>query len=216
MKKLFVLILILSLSVYFVGCASAPNMTDEEILNRAVEILEDNPDANPNLILTSEVLSVLENIDVDTIMDEALEEIEVDESVVEKSSNTSKDTLSIGDTFIYDSLEISLLGVKVKPVDNRYSDYEDAVLLDVKITNLSTENHGLNMFDYMVFGSNGTEISSTLDSYFDEAEDTTNEMRPGASIEGSLAFEYDGDGEYFIVFDDWFDEAVEASFDVVK
>lgn len=131
----------------------------------------------------------------------------VGESIDDKDNTSEiKKEINIGDSFVFDDLEITVIDYEVRDVENRYSDYENAVLIKLSIKNMSEEVHGLNMFYYNAYGPNGIEVSTSLDSYFDDAEGASLDMLPDVTLESFIAIEYDGDGMYLIIFDNWTEE----------
>lgn len=109
------------------------------------------------------------------------------------------------ETFIFDSLEITIgSNYSFEVVKNRFSDYNNhtALKLPITVKNISNDTHGLNMFDYTCYGSNGTEVKG-LGSYFDEDIDYAGDLRSGASYTKYMYFEYDGDGIYALEFDNY-------------
>lgn len=100
---------------------------------------------------------------------------------------------------------------KIETIDNAYSEYNGTktIGIPVTITNLSDETNFLNMFYLKVYGSSGVE-SDMLNSYFDDGNQIYSKLRPGASVEGYIYFPYDGDGVYYISFDNM----IEASIDM--
>ncbi len=213
MKKPIFLVLVFILIIFMAGCS--PGLSDEEILDRAAEILEEQGDIHPKIILKSDVADMLDELVSDVSFDDTVADSKDAAQESTDAEASASGTLTIGDTFVFDGLEITVLGTEVKPVENRYSDYEDAVLINLSVKNISSETHGLNMFYYTAFGSKGTQVSTSLDAYFDEAEASTTELRPDASLESSLAIEYDGDGTYYLAFDNW-DDVIEVELDIVK
>jgi len=131
---------------------------------------------------------------------------------------TEKKVLSYGDVVEFDDLEIVFSdNVSFTTIDNSYSDYNNAevVVVPVSITNKSEETHGLNMFYYTVFGSKGTSLSS-ISAYFDDNVDwKASEMRSNATVESYMHFLYDGDGDYYVEFNNW-TKKVEVKLTVTK
>lgn len=134
---------------------------------------------------------------------------------LESSDSNSKYTL--GDTFTFDDLEITL-GKKCSfvKVDNQFAEEngKDVIKLPVEIKNVGTEKNRLNMFYYKVFGSKGTELDS-ITAYFDDAVDFAGELKPGASYKSYLYLLYDGKGTYSIDFDNYDDE-ISVEFNIKK
>lgn len=125
------------------------------------------------------------------------------------SGNNSKSNknqiYSLGDTFTFSNLEITLGNdYSFTTVDNEYSDNygDDVVRLSITVKNLKNETNGLNMFNYKIFGSKGTEVKE-MNYYFDDNIDEAGDLRSGASYTKYMYFLYDGDGKYAIEFDNW-------------
>jgi hypothetical protein len=112
---------------------------------------------------------------------------------------------TLGDTFVFDSLEITF-GADYKWIvwENSFSDLNGSDVVGVPITvkNLKDETHGLSMFKYTIYGSNGTK-SAGGSFYIDDNIDIAGDMRSGATQEAFMYILYDGDGDYYIEFDDW-------------
>lgn len=109
------------------------------------------------------------------------------------------------ETFVFDNLEITIgSNYSFTVVQNRFSDYNNHEVLKLPVTvkNISSDTHGLNMFSYTCYGSNGTEVEK-LGSYFDEDIDYAGDLRSGASYTKYMYFEYDGDGLYALEFDNY-------------
>jgi hypothetical protein len=86
--------------------------------------------------------------------------------------------------------------------------------MPITIKNLKNKTHKLNMFDFKLFGSKGTQLDF-VSAYFDDSIDFAGDLRPGASYTKYFYFSYDGDGKYTIEFDDFIDE-FDIEFDVKK
>lgn len=136
---------------------------------------------------------------------------------IDKDINNKKSDLTLGDTFIFDDLEITLgTDITFTKVNNRFSDYngKDVVKLPITVKNLTDETHGLNMFYYEFYGSQGTEVENVA-SYFKESIDYAGDLRSGASYTKYMYFIYDGNGEYAIEFDNY-SEKINVVFDINK
>ena len=72
------------------------------------------------------------------------------------------------------------------------------------------------MFYYKFFGSKGNELDSVGSYFSDEGDiDSAKEMRPGSSQNTHMHILYDGDGDYYINFDN-FHEKLEVKIPIVK
>jgi len=141
---------------------------------------------------------------------------QISESVPPQSD--SAPVLSFGDTFEFDDLEITFTdNVTWHKVDNEFSDNDGAEVFAVPVTikNTSQETHGLNMFSYKMFGSNGTQINS-MGPHFDDDINFMGDMRSGAQISGFMYFLYDGDGDYYIEFSYTSRNKVEVKIPITK
>lgn len=127
---------------------------------------------------------------------------------------------TFGSTIVFDDFEITFgTDYHFETISNEYSDYNgrSVVVLPVNVKNIGDETHSMNMFFYKFFGSQGTELEMVSTYFmFDGADvvDFKGELRPGSSYDSNFYFLYDGDGTYYIEFDDFFTE-IEAEFDIV-
>lgn len=132
-------------------------------------------------------------------------------------NNFEKKSYGFNETFEFDGLEITINeNYLFDTVKNRYSDYNNrtAVKLPITVKNISSETHGLNMFYYDIYGSQGTEAEG-LDAYFDDTISYSGDLRSGASYTKYMYFLYDGDGTYAIEFDNY-SEKVEVEITITK
>lgn len=108
-------------------------------------------------------------------------------------------------TITFDDLEITI-GTKREftTLDNRYSEHDGktVVKIPVKLKNLKDETHGLNMFKYKFYNPKGNEVRS-VDSYFDNNLSYSGDMRSGAEINTYIYLLYEGNGDYFMEFNDY-------------
>jgi len=149
-----------------------------------------------------------DNNDVDT---------EVVEETGEEPEEEEPDYLTLGSTFEFDDLEITIgTDIEWVTVENQFSDHDgaDVIQLPITITNLSDDTHGLNMFFFTFFGSNGTRLDG-VSSFFDNSVDFAGDMRSGATQESYMYILFDGDGEYVIEFNDW-SETIEVIFNITQ
>lgn len=130
---------------------------------------------------------------------------------------SEKKIIGLGEMFTFDDLEITLgKDISFTTLKNEFSEYngKTVVKLPITVKNIKDETHGLNMFYYNVYGSNGTEVK-TVTIYFDNGIDEAGDLRSGASYTKYMYFIYDGDGQYAIEFDNW-SSKVTVEFDVKK
>ncbi len=143
---------------------------------------------------------------------DAGESADAGKSAKEEKKPEAKPTL--GSTIEFDDLSITFgTELSTAVLENQFSDLNGSTVVSVpvSITNHKEETHSLNMFYVEEFGSQGTELD-TCYTYFDDIR-MAGEMRPDATMEGALYFLYDGDGTYYISFDN-FKEKVEVEIPV--
>lgn len=125
----------------------------------------------------------------------------------------------LGEKFLFGNLELTLdTDYSFTTLENHYSDKNGStvVKLGVTVKNASvTENNQLNMFEYKIFGSQGTELDNVSAYFHDDEIDYAGELRPGASYHKYFYFLYDGDGAYSMDFDNY-SEQVTAEFEIKK
>ena len=128
------------------------------------------------------------------------------------------DTLTLGSTFEFDDLEITIHDqFGWTTLENQFSDLDgsDVFYLPITVTNLHDETHGLNMFTYRFFGSNGLQLDN-VSAFFDNDIAWAGDMRSGATLESYIYFLYDGDGEYVVEFFQLFGATTEVVFQVQR
>lgn len=133
------------------------------------------------------------------------------------SAKTDSSQLTFGDKFTFDNLEITISdNISWDKVDNQFSDHNGKTVVRVPVTikNISDDTHSLNMFYYKVYGSQGNELDS-VSFLFDDVVDKAGDMRSGATQNTSFVFLYDGDGDYYIEFDNY-KEKIEVKMHVEK
>lgn len=110
----------------------------------------------------------------------------------------------------FGGFEISIDASKgfLTSIENTFSDLKGQTVIAIPMTikNCNNKTDNLNMFYVKTFGSKGTEIDSVY-PYFDDGRDIFSELRSGASITGNYYMLYDGDGTYYISFDNFAEEA---------
>ena len=133
-------------------------------------------------------------------------------------SSTSTVAKTFGDIIEFDDLEIVFSSnITWTTVSNQFSDKNgmDVFLVPLTIKNVKDETHGLNMFYYDIYGSQGTKLDS-VGSFFDNEVSSAGNMRSGATQEVVMAFLYDGDGEYFVEFSQLFGDTIEVKLPIEK
>ena len=129
---------------------------------------------------------------------------------------------SYNDTITFDGLEITFKNdYDFTTLDNEYSklDGSDVIRIPVHVKNISDNVAGINMFYVTMYGSNGTKIED-LSFYFMDDNDMMNDagtdsLRSGAEIDVICHILYDGDGDYYISFDN-FSSEIEVKFPIKK
>lgn len=119
-----------------------------------------------------------------------------------------KKELSYGDTFVFDEFEMVISdSIEWTTLDNPYSELDgaDIALIPVHIKNNSDETGNINMFYIKLYGSKGTELEDVA-FYFDNILGYNGDLRPQAEADAYLAVVYDGDGDYYVEFDDIFNK----------
>jgi ankyrin repeat protein len=94
--------------------------------------------------------------------------------------------------------------VKWTRVNNSLSTLNGAVIVGIPVTvkNVSDQTATLNMFSYKVFGSQGTTLRS-VNAFFEDNIDFMGALRPGASKTSMLYMPFDGNGNYYVAFDEY-------------
>ena len=139
-------------------------------------------------------------------------------TLISSSPSVSSDVKTFGDVFEFDDIEIVFSpDIAWSTVNNQFSDKNgmDVFLIRVTIKNIKDETHGLNMFYYTQFGSQGTKLDG-IGHYFDNEIGSAGDMRSGASQDVSMAFLYDGDGDYYVEFSTMFGKAIEVKLPIKK
>ncbi len=140
------------------------------------------------------------------------------EVVEDTAQETNDDILTLGSTFEFDNLEITLGGdINWTTIDNEFADHAgaDVFYIPITVTNLSDETHGLNMFAVRQFGSQGTQLDSISTWFMENDIDFAGEMRSGATQEAYMHILYDGDGEYVLEFG-FLNTEIEVKIPVIK
>ena len=82
------------------------------------------------------------------------------------------------------------------------------IRVPLSVTNQSGSTGSVNMFYIKYYGSKGTALNVHYFGYDDELAGGM-DMRDGVTVEAAAYLDYDGDGDYYISFDDMWDEPVE-------
>lgn len=134
------------------------------------------------------------------------------------TTSSKNKTYTLGDTFEFDDLKITLgTNLVYTTMNDKYSDYYKKTVIKIPVTieNLKDESHGLNMFYYNFFGSNGTEINEISIYYENDGIDNAGDLRKGASYTKYFYVIYDGDGTYALELENWV-EKITVEFEVKK
>ena len=130
--------------------------------------------------------------------------------------------LTLGSSFVFDELEITIgNSYTFTTLEDKFSDKNGSIIIKLPVTikNLSSNTKNLNRFYYNFFGSKGLKLES-VSNYFAEDNDIVSsvDMRSGASQEVYIHMLYDGDGDYYINFDNYNEnrEKFEIKIPVVK
>lgn len=118
------------------------------------------------------------------------------------SQNQVKRENTLGSTIKFDGLDITFGdALSTATVENQFSDHagQTVIVIPVSIANSGNSTKGLNMFAVKEFGPQGTELDRVF-TYFDNDIRNAGDLRPGASMDGSLCFLYDGNGDYYLTF----------------
>ncbi len=130
----------------------------------------------------------------------------IDDTSDSGNKQNYKKNPKLNEVFVFDDLEITLgSDISFTKLKNRYSENngKDVVKMPITVKNIKNETHGLNMFYYNIYGSQGTEVDNVA-SYFDEDSiEYAGDLRPGSSYTKYLYFIYDGDGNYAIEFNNF-------------
>ncbi len=132
--------------------------------------------------------------------------------------NNKKDQYALDKAFKFDDLEITIGSeFSYTTVDNKYSDHyqKEVIKIPVTVKNLKEETHGLNMFYYDFYGSQGTELDSVSAYFSDDCVDYAGDLRTDASYTKYFYVLYDGDGKYTVEFNN-FSEKISIDFEVKK
>ena len=138
-------------------------------------------------------------------------------SMSNQSKTNDKQSYTLGETFNFDNLELTIdPSYSFDVVSNDLSDIDGStvVKLPILIKNISKDPNCLNMFFYSVFGSKGIKVDSAS-AYFNDSADFAYELSSGEEYTKYLYFVYDGDGTYKIEFDN-LSEKIDVSFEINK
>ena len=137
---------------------------------------------------------------------------------LEEEKEMQTEPLTLGDTFLFDGLEITIgavLGWTI--VDNQFSDLDgsDAFYLLITLTNLTASPRGLDRFYFSVFGAEGMRLED-VSPFFERDFAWADDILPDESLSSFLYVLYDSDGGYLIEFSDWMHDSISVIFEVRK
>lgn len=128
-----------------------------------------------------------------------------DSSKDDQQNNANKEP-TLGSTVEFDDLELTFgTEISTTTVNNQFSEQngQTVIVVPVTVTNKKSETHSLNMFYIKTFGSTGTETKDITAYFMDDDVSWAGDLRSGASYETSFHILYDGDGDYYIVLDNF-------------
>src|SRR5690554_1745955 len=119
--------------------------------------------------------------------------------------DTDDKVYTLGETFIFDNLEITLSSdYTFVKMQNPFDEYHGKNIFRIPITvkNLDEEINALNMFYYDVYGPNGTQID-IFNFYSDDNIGSAGSLLKDGSYTKYMYFVYEGNGDYQFIFDNW-------------
>ena len=128
-----------------------------------------------------------------------------DTNNAQSDTNNSKKELSYGDTFTFDDLEITFEpSYEFVTIENEFNDNfgKDVIKFPFTIKNIKDESHGLNFIYCKAYNPAGTS-ANTAELYFDDSFFNAGNMRSGAIQNTFYYIIYEGDGDYFVEFNDF-------------
>ena len=141
-------------------------------------------------------------------------EVQSESSEPEESKPSSVSSSSRNKTIDFDGFRIAFdrENAYLTKVDNEFSDVHNkpVIAIPTTVTNNNSKTEMLNLYYMKCFGSAGTTLDDVR-FYFDDGMAIFGDLRPGASISGTVYMLYDGAGTYYITFDN-FAETKEVSF----
>ena len=141
-----------------------------------------------------------------------VQESNVAEVEVKEEANLSN---TFGSTVEFDGLEITF-GTEIKWIA---VGEDEAFGVPLVIKNVGAETNEFNVMFASFFGPNGTELNDvSWNAAIIEVGDSvssSNKLRPGAESTSCLYVAYEGDGAYYVEFDN-FKEKVEVELPIAK
>lgn len=134
-------------------------------------------------------------------------------------ANPTDETVTFGSIIKSGDFTIVFLNYSIVPIDNDYSDFKEAIVISVQITNITDETQSmLTGITANCFAPNGTEASKDVALYLNDEYPSywQDDLRAGAVYDSFLSVAYMGDGGYVIEVGTLFGDPIELYFDVVK
>lgn len=129
-------------------------------------------------------------------------------------------TLTLGDTFEFDGLEITLSEeIGFTRLRSRHSDHDGAYIfyIPASVTNVSDSSHELSDWMFTIYSPDGTSQGSIAWDVSWEFRETSisqlGSIQPDTTKEGYIYVLHTGDGEYIIEFGN-FETEIEVKFEV--
>jgi len=119
------------------------------------------------------------------------------------SAAAQPEEFTLGSTIEFDNFSITFGSeYGTTELSNQFSEHDGATVITVpvSITNNDKESKSLNMYYVKEFGPKGTELDNITAYFMEDDARFAGQMRPGATLESTLYFLYDGDGDYYLTF----------------
>jgi len=207
MKKITIIILITVILMNLSACLGYEVNTGEESV---IKVNITSTIANKNNKSDEPIEKTVKNEKTEIIettnryRDEHLFGIADEEQNIETSF--IKKELTLGDTFKFDGLEITF-GTDVRIVIHESNSIFDmnktkeVVRVPIAVKNIKEESNALKRWDLTFFGPQGIEIEDMSRHFSDNIKNDN--IRSSVEIYYSLYFLYEGNGDYFIEFNDY-------------
>lgn len=125
---------------------------------------------------------------------------------LQEQEPTQSDNNASSNVLVFDNMEmtISMENIYLTKIENEHNDLygQPIVAVPMTVKNCGDETNSLNHFFAHYYGAQGKEMDM-LYFDFDDGMDIYTSLRPGASIEGNFYMVYDGDGDYYIRFNNF-------------
>ena len=90
------------------------------------------------------------------------------------------------------------------------------VVMPITVTNIGNIPNTINMIFYSIYGPNETEVDSLAMFFPNNNIEYAGHIEPGETIQSNIHFLFDGNGEYTILFNDYFFERIWVVFQIEK